>query len=105
GGGLRQVNDHWLFAVVDRLVLCLFDVRSGVEIDLPAELDHMGIGVDLFVVDLEVHLTPRGRLCSRPCGGRLPASRPSARLAGRSDTCRLRLLNLLLNATTLALGS
>src|SRR3954463_4181661 len=59
-GRLREVDHELLLTVLDHLDETLLELRGGVEIDLPAEFDDVRVGVDLFVLDVEVHLTPRG---------------------------------------------
>src|SRR3712207_5136284 len=51
-----------IFAVLDPLDEALLELRRRVEVDLPAELDDVRVGVDLFVVDVEVQpCSSRGR--------------------------------------------
>src|SRR3712207_7342052 len=50
-GRLREVDHELLLAVLDHLHQALLELRGGVEVDLTAELDHVSLGVDRFVVE------------------------------------------------------
>src|SRR4051812_876526 len=57
-GGLRQVDDDLLLALLDDLDHPLLELGRGVEIDLAAELDYVRVAVDLLILDAEVHVAP-----------------------------------------------
>src|SRR3712207_9085828 len=68
-----------IFAVLDPLDEALLELRRRVEVDLPAELDDVRVGVDLFVVDVEV----------QPCSSRRSEEHTSELQSRQYLVCRL----------------
>jgi hypothetical protein len=52
---LREVDDHPLRALCDRLQQLLLELRRGVQIDLAAQCDQVGVAAQLLRLDSEVH--------------------------------------------------
>src|SRR5205085_1649347 len=84
---LREIDDELLLAVLDHLHEALLELRCGVEVDLPAEFDDVRVGVDFFVLDVEVHLTPRGLVvAAKPFSSRIRYAGSRSRTARRGST-------------------
>src|SRR5215217_6231643 len=67
---LQEVDHDPPLALLEKRGQPLLELRRGVEVELAAELDEMGLGVDLVVGELEVHgplpVAGRHRALSRP---------------------------------------
>src|SRR5919106_6618013 len=60
-GRLREVDHDLLLSGLDQLDHPLLELGRRVEVDLSAELDHVGGVVDRLVFDVEVHASPWSR--------------------------------------------
>src|SRR5918992_3957219 len=60
-GCLREVDHDLLLSGLDQLDHPLLELGRRVEVDLTAELDHVGGVVDRLVFDVEVHASPWSR--------------------------------------------
>src|SRR3954451_5949467 len=55
---VRQIDDDLLLPLLDDLNHALLELGRRVEVDFASELDHVRVGVDLLILDLEVHVAP-----------------------------------------------
>src|SRR5215217_5298041 len=83
---LQEVDRDPPLAVLEKRGQPLLELRRGVEVELAAELDEMGLGVDLVVGELEPHGPLAGlRASSGPLATKTLRSGTARRKCARSD--------------------